>query len=290
VTTDPTIALIPARSQRQAMDWSLVLVSQDIETAIEYSEDMSCWGLTVAAQDFERAVGAIRQYREENRGWPWQREVILPDFVFDAVSVVWALLVTVFFWLSVADARWQTAGLMDNAAVRHGEWWRLFTAILLHNDLAHLATNLVFGLVLLGLAMGRFGTGVGLLAAYLAGAGGNLATWLVYPASHKGLGASGMIMGALGLLAAQTFTTWPTTRRAAKPILIGLLGGVMLFALLGLSPGTDVIAHAGGFVWGIVAGFSLAWFPGLGRNGRANLLAGAAFAAFVVLSWWRALR
>lgn len=45
---------------------------------------------------------------------------------------------------------------------------------------------------------------VGLLAAYLAGVGGNLATWLVYGDNHRGLGASGMVMGALGLLAAQS--------------------------------------------------------------------------------------
>ena len=84
---------IPARSQRQAMDWSLVLVSQDIETSIERLEESGGWALAVTPQDYERALDAIRQYRAENRGWPWQREWLLPEIVFDAGSLVWALLI-----------------------------------------------------------------------------------------------------------------------------------------------------------------------------------------------------
>ena len=63
---------------------------------------------------------------------------------------------------------------------------------------------MVFGFLFVGLVMGRYGPGVGLLAVYLAGVGGNLAAWLVYGESHRGLGASGMVMGALGLLTVQS--------------------------------------------------------------------------------------
>ena len=48
-------------------------------------------------------------------------------------------------------------GLMDSAAVSKGAWWRLFTAILLHNDLGHLMANMTIGFVVLGLAMARYG-------------------------------------------------------------------------------------------------------------------------------------
>ena len=60
---------IPARSRRQAMDWSLVLVSQGIETIIQNSEDGSGWGLLVPATDLGRATESLRQYHLENRGW-----------------------------------------------------------------------------------------------------------------------------------------------------------------------------------------------------------------------------
>ena len=41
------------------------------------------WGLLVAVQDYQKAVDAIRQYRMENRGWPWQRQIFRPGILFD---------------------------------------------------------------------------------------------------------------------------------------------------------------------------------------------------------------
>src|SRR5574340_1395553 len=187
-------ATIPVRSHRQAMDWSLVLVSQGIETTIVRTEDDGGWGLEVAAADYTNALRTLRQYRLENRGWPWQQVVFRSGFLFDWGSLAWCLLVSLFFWLSTRTDL-QSPGLMDGAAVAHGQWWRLFTAMWLHADPAHLATNATIGLVLLGLAMGRYGTGVGLLVAYLAGAGGNLIAWLASLQPHRSLGASGLVMG-----------------------------------------------------------------------------------------------
>ncbi len=60
---------------------------------------------------------------------------------------------------------------------------------------------MVFGFLFLGLVMGRYGPGLGLLAACLAGAGGNFVTWLANDENYHGLGASGVVTGALGLLA-----------------------------------------------------------------------------------------
>src|ERR1043166_1770732 len=154
---EPATARIPARSHRQAMDWSLVLVSQGIEALIENPAEGAGWGLVVGAQDYARALEAIRQYRLENREGPVRQEVFRPGFLFDWGSSGWAALVAIFFWLSTrADLR--TPGSMDSVAVAHGLWWRLFTAIWLHADLGHLISNLTFGFVLIGLAMGRYGS------------------------------------------------------------------------------------------------------------------------------------
>ena len=67
------LQLIPARSRRQAMDWSLVLISQGIEAHIEYCEETGGWALGVPVAEHEGALEAIRQYRLENRRWPWRR-------------------------------------------------------------------------------------------------------------------------------------------------------------------------------------------------------------------------
>src|SRR5258706_9926496 len=93
---------------------------------------------------------------------------------------------------------------MDGGAVGAGEWWRLFRAPMLHADLPHLAANVVIGLVFLGLTMAIYGPGLALLAALLAGAGGNMTGLILYDRTYLGLGASGMVMGTLGLLAVHT--------------------------------------------------------------------------------------
>ena len=281
-------ARITAQSKRQAMDWSLVLVSQGIETAIDHPEDAG-WVLIVAEQDYERALEVIRQYRAENLRWPWRRQISRHEILFDWGSLSWVFLICAYFWIGENRGDLKSAGLMDGVAVSHGEWWRLFTAVFLHADVGHLAANASIGLVLLGLAMGRFGTGIGLLAAYLAGAGGNVATWLIYTGGHRSLGASGMVMGSLGLLAAQSVSTSPKNPQASKYVISGTIAGVMLLVLLGLSPGTDVLAHCGGFVTGLLLGSFLRLAPRLAQNTAVNVVAGLLFASLVVLTWRLAL-
>ena len=283
---DPA-ARIPARSRRQAMDWSLVLASQGLEPVIEQTE--AGWALVVAAADHPAALATIRQYRLENRRWPWRSPAFESGFVFDWSSAAWVVLTVVFFWLSGVRPNLRASGIMDGAAVAHGEWWRLFTATLLHADLGHLATNAVFGFVLLGLTMGQCGTGVGLLAAYLAGAGGNVASWLVYGHMQRGLGASGVVMGALGLLTVQSLPRLRGHPNAVKLALGGIVAGVMLFVLLGLNPATDVVAHFGGFVAGCLLAGLLALAPRLAPQPLANLVAGFSFTALVIVTWVLAL-
>ena len=195
-----------------------------------------------------------------------------------------------FFWLSETRTDVRLSGMMDGTALAHGEWWRLFTAIWLHAYSAHLATNLVFGLLFLGLAMGRYGPGPGLLAAYLAGVGGNLTAWAVYGESHRGLGASGVVMGAVGLVAVQSATLWQRQRpNSFRLFASGLFAGVLLFVLVGVSPEADVVAHLGGFITGLLLGGLLALTPRLTRQPWVNLATGVVFAILVILPWWRAL-
>ena len=281
---------ISARTRREAMDWSLVLASQGVEHVIEHLDETG-WALIVAAEDYEKSINAIRQYRLENARWRWRRTIFQPGLFFDWSCLAWVLLVIIFFCWSEACPDLRSLGRMDGAAVARGEWWRLFTAIWLHADSAHLATNAVFGLVFLGLVMGRYGSGVGLLAAYLAGAGGNVVTWLGYGQSQLGLGASGMVMGALGLFTAQSAGLLKRRNAIAfRRFAVAIMGGVLLFVFLGLSPGTDVVAHLGGFVSGLLLGSLLALVPRLADKPWPDLVAGVAFAALVILPWLRALK
>ena len=323
------MARISARSRREAMDWSLVLLSQGIDPVIDCAGDSASWGLIVSVDVYQSAQAAIHLYELENRRWPWRRELFQPGLLFDWGSLAWVALLGFFYWMDThADLR--SAGIMSSVAASHYEWWRLFTAIWLHADLAHLAGNAVIGFVLLGLTMARYGTGPGLLAAYLAGAGGNMVVWLVSSGPHLSLGASGMVTGALGLLAMQSplFHRIGDGRvRAEKPpdessggrvlfrpnateaigespqgegsksvvypsrrLVTGVLAGTLLFVLLGLAPGTDVLAHAGGFVSGIILGGLLKLVPFRAQRAKLDLLSSLVFVLLVVWPWWLALR
>jgi membrane associated rhomboid family serine protease len=290
----PMSAAIPVRTERQAMDWSLVLVSQGIETTIERDPEADLWRLVVDAPDYTKALRTLRQYRVENRHQVWRQQLPWTGLVFDWRSVV-PLAFIVFLFAVEATGRGdlRAAGMMDNKAVHAGQWWRLFTAVALHGDLAHLAANITTGLLLLGLAMGALGPGIGLLAAFLAGVGGNLAGLLFYSEAHRGLGASGMVMGALGLLAAQWLTLLRHGLSPRQLVLRGVLSGCLLLVLLGFSPerNVDVLAHVAGFGTGLALGAILAlchrdilhseWVD----RPALVLVAGLAGA-----TWWLALR
>ena len=268
------------------MDWSLVLASQGIKHTIKHDEATG-WVLAVSAVDYETASAQIRLYRLENRHWRWRQPVFQDGWYFDWSSLIWVALSIFFFGWSETHAGFRLAGIMDNTALTGGEWWRLFTAIWLHADLAHLAANLVFGFLFLGLVMGRYGPGVGMLATCLAGVSGNLLTWLAYDQSHRGLGSSGVVMGALGLLAVQSlpFLKKPDAN-TFKFFAGGLLAGILLFVFLGTSPGTDVVAHLGGFLSGLLLGFILMSLPRLLHRAWINLVAGALFVVLVIVPWW----
>jgi membrane associated rhomboid family serine protease len=279
---------IPVRSHRQAMDWSLVLASQGIEHSI-HGEDGGAWNLMVFSQDHTAALQALELYRRENRSWRWVRHEVRPGLLFDWSALAWVCLLLVFFWLDSLK-HLDSVATMRGSAVLQGQWWRVFTAMWLHGDPGHLATNAVFGFLLLGLTMGHHGTGVGLLAAYLAGAGGNLATGFIGAPDGASLGASGLVMGALGLLAVQSLSAWQQTAFKLKYLLSGLAGGVMLFALLGLTPGTDVMAHFGGFVSGLLLGGALTVLSIDARKTKLNLVSGFLFALMVIVPWACVLR
>jgi membrane associated rhomboid family serine protease len=271
------------------MDWSLVLASQGIEHTID-QDDARGWMLSVSEKDYERALTQIHQYRWENRHWRWRRPVFEPGMFFDWSCLAWVPLNIFFFWWSETRDDLRTLGAMDGAALAHGEWWRLFTATWLHADLSHIAMNVVFGLLFLGLVMGRYGPGVGLLAAYLAGVGGNVMAWLVYAEAHRSLGASGVVMGALGLFSVQSVALLKRRNKNTFRLFAGaILAGVLLFVLLGTDPDADVVAHLGGFVTGLLLGLLLTLIPRLNQRPTLNLFAGILFAALVILSWWCAL-
>ena len=281
--------IIPARSRREVMDWSLVLASQGIEARIVRSEEG--WGLEVEEEDYGRARDTLRQYRKENRGWRWKQQLPGSKLVFHWGALIWvAAMGAFYYWTMAAFPQLQGAGLMDNRRVAEGQWWRVFTAITLHENVSHLAATAVTGFLLLGLTMARYGPGVAMLAAFLAGAAGNGADLLIHSEDSQSLGASGMVTGALGMLSVQFFSLWRKYPEARGLILRGVAAGFLILVLIGFAEGSDIVAHVGGFFAGAAIGLALnAARPAVWQGGWVNVGAALALAALVTIAWQRAL-
>jgi rhomboid protease GluP len=270
-----------AHSQRQAMDWALVLASQGILATIHAPEPgRTSWRLAVEPDETGRARSAIVAYRRENRGFRWLRPAPMIGLLFHQGTFAWAAaLIFIHCRLFRPELAW-----LDGRAARRGEYWRLFTATALHADAGHLASNIALGIPLMGLAMGRFGAGPALLGTLVAGAAGNLLGLALRPFPYVGLGASGVVMGALGMIASQAAPLWRTGRFGARTALTGILAGSALFLITGADPGADLLAHTGGFLTGLGAGATCASIPPT-RQGRVERLSLCAFAAVTAAAW-----
>jgi membrane associated rhomboid family serine protease len=269
------------------MDWSLVLASQGIEHAIEAGED--AWWLIVSEMDAAQAAEAIHAYERENVT-VWRREVKWTGLLFDWRAAFWWLFVAAMFWLSTAARpELREAGLFQAEEFLHGHWWRAVTAVTLHADATHLAFNASTGLLLLGLAMGCFGYGRGLLASLVCGVGANIFQAFLESHSLPSLGASGMVMGSLGLVAAQSLFERHTAAR--EWLWRGVLAGALLFVMLGLDVKSNVLAHLLGFVTGIVLGIVLCFIDRqFQRRAVIELCSGILTAGLVVIAWALAIR
>ena len=282
--SSPDVGEIRTALERRAMDWTLVLVSQGIPVSLDHANGTG-WILTVPSADLDRARRAIGQFRRENRGFGWRRELPGSGRLFHRGVLLWVTAVAFLF----SFQGYLGGGLFDSRQVRAGEWWRAFTAEWLHADLGHLASNAVIGTVVLGLAMARHGAGWALLLAGLAGAAANGIGLMFRPGAYVGLGASGMVMAGLGLLVPQAMPWWRAGRRETRLALGSIGAGAFLFLLLGTDPAGDVLVHAAGFLFGLIGGVVLALVPDAFRL-RSDWGAALVFVAVHLAAWICVLR
>jgi membrane associated rhomboid family serine protease len=271
------------------MDWSLVLISQGIESVVLPRASDGVWILEVPEADAQRASESIAAYQGENAR-RWRRELKWTGLLFDARAALWFLALAVFHLFELtSQTDFRSAGAVDRVAVLHGEWWRLFTAVTLHADIAHLATNVTIGIIFLGLAMAAFGPGTALLFSFIGGALGNAVTLGVHGAPFRSLGASGMVMASLGLLTAHSLIA---ARHEKRTLWVGrgVLAGCLLVVLLGFSPRSDVVAHVGGFITGILLGVMACVRRGFFLRKDTNVVALFVTALVVLATWWAALK
>lgn len=279
-------AVFVARDEPQARDWALVLLSRGVESTLGQDPVSGRWFLLIPASLRQRGIDELRAYHRENRRWSWRTPVAEAPLQFHWGALAWVLANVFTFQFGRIFAQ---RGWFEPRKFAAGEWWRAITAVWLHHDIAHLASNAIYGSLVLGLALGRYGLGIGLLGGLLGGVVGNLlGFWYRTGLDYTGLGASGMVMSGLGMLAAQSVAWWRHGVSATRFVLPGLFAGGFLFLQLGTSPGSDVIAHLGGFLAGLIYGGVAVWLPERLRI-AANRPAAGVFLLLSGIAWAMAL-
>jgi len=290
-TEDGWVAVRQFGRRSDAEQHALVLAAAGIDCRLAARETTVT--LQVARTEAARARRELNAYAFENRprrSSPPMRP--LADGL-DGVLVYFGVLLLLYGAprRNTFSLDWWSAGVAQAGAIVSGEWWRTLTALGLHADLEHLASNLVFG-GLLGLCLTQLlGPGLTWLAVLLAGGAGNLLNALLHPAAHAAIGASTAVFAALGILSALTWRhragIWQHGVRRWLP----LGAGIMLLAFLGFGgERTDIGAHLAGFATGVAAGTVLASFGHLiPQDTRAQQLYATLGIALLTVAWALAL-
>jgi membrane associated rhomboid family serine protease len=140
--------------------------------------------------------------------------------------------------------------------------YRLISSQFVHGGILHIASNM-YGLVVGGLFLAPVLRKWGLIACYLVcGLGGSLASFMIHP-EMTSVGASGAIMGLLGVLLMLAVLGDKRVAAGRSIIFVNcLIFGGLTLAQGAINPGIDNIAHIGGLTVGIVLGvliWRLSW-------------------------------
>lgn len=157
----------------------------------------------------------------------------------------------------------------------------------MHADVVHVAGNALATAVLLPPIVQQLGAGVALLLVLLTGAAGNVLAALAHDPRHVAVGASTATFGALGVLVAQRLVSRERARRGKR--WMAPVAGVVLLAMLGAAPGSDLTAHAFGFVAGLALG-ALASLTVRRPRPPAQWVVGALAGLALSACWYLAMR
>jgi rhomboid protease GluP len=263
---------------RRAMDLSLVLDQEGIAHELR-SLGEEQWALLVEDEGAERAAAAVAAFELENRPLPVPPEPVPVADGLAAALLFGLPLIAFQMWTGPqSDEAWFLRGSADAAAVLHGEWWRIVTALTLHADAGHAAGNAVIGGVFLALLARRVGTGFALALTLVAGICGTAFAAELVRRNFISVGASTAVFGALGALALLP------GRRALQ-----LAGAVALLGFLGTGKRADLAGHLCGFAFGVVFGFLASHLPVV-RSRLLQFSLGLAAFALPAFAWLRVLR
>lgn len=279
----------PVRTTRESKlveEWALVLNARGIPFELDVSDgEIRLWTLP---GDMERAARELDAFDVENVPEAPRPEV--PRYGASSLGIAIAWLILAAHGLMADAPILRERGSADAERVLWGEPWRAVTALTLHADLPHALGNAAFGGALLTAAAWRVGPGLALAITVAAGIAGNVLTAALYATRHDAIGASTAVFGTLGLVTATALFDARRfrVRRRAPWVLIG--ASLALLGFLGANEGSDVIAHAAGWLFGILFGMVAIVAAPAPPRGRWQWSLLIASTVILLGSWGLALR
>ena len=259
--TDDEQEVFASRNPDTIISCSLVLSAKSINHRIQQHDDGSA-SIHVAAAKSEQAMYQLHCFFTENIDWPPKREET-ERTVHSATGATMLLIgaLALFFLTQTGPwhqhSFWFQAGAGNAEAIlKHGEWYRLVTALTLHADLSHLAGNCLIGGFLVYFFFQIHGAGLGLLALLLSAATGNYINVLAHGSDHIFVGFSTAVFSTIGMLSMHQVIN----RRQFFGIrmLVPFMAGAALLAMLGSSgQRTDLGSHLFGLISGLIFGLLL---------------------------------
>jgi membrane associated rhomboid family serine protease len=260
------VELVRLTSHRETEGLSFTLSAVGIENQVVASEARGNgsgteWAILVAEADLARARGVIAE--EKGEPAPQIRE---PERVMEPPGTYWVvglMVVNVLVWLTM-EARggsesYQTLlrfGAAQGQRLLAGQWWRTVTAVFLHIGAKHLIANMGTLLVFGTLVLRSWGVGRSYFIYLLAGVAGNWLSFALSPGPAVKAGASGAILGLLGLLAGARIRRIRTPGPPSRFKTWHVAAAVLAFYgfVVGVGP-ADHLAHLGGLLAGAVLAF-----------------------------------
>jgi rhomboid protease GluP len=144
-------------------------------------------------------------------------------------------------------------GALWTPAIEHGEAYRLVTAMFLHGGLIHIGFNMMVLMDIGPVVEEVYGSARFLFLYTAVGIGGYLLSAFT-PFRHPALavGASGAILGLIGVMIALTTRRGGASMQALRSRLVSWVVSIFVFGFL--FPGIDNWAHGGGLISGFLLG------------------------------------
>ena len=246
INSDPKLMCINIKDEKDIKENSMVQsIFPDLSNKLTYNEE----GMDL----FMKITGDINKHNKEDASQleeVFRAKVPYVTYVLIAINFIFFFVPLLLKQQDFVFELLKTNGPM----IRSGDYYRLFTGMLLHGSIFHLGLN-CYGLYVVGSQIESFLGKIKYIIIYIFSGLTAALLSITLNGNHSSIGASGAIFGLMG---AMLYFGYYYRVYLGNVVKTQLLPIVMLNLIIGfMSTGIDNYAHIGGLIGGIVITIAL---------------------------------